>query len=381
MSNDSEATTETLPEAAPTNPAPEPPPAGDAPPHTPTHKHRKPKKHRNIAGGMHWSLTLVLTGTLAFYGLYEHPRQLARVQKDLARLDQRAQTTQQETTATAGRQQELLTRYQDDAGTWRGQIATLTEENRLLQEHLVTLQDKMGSSDTMWKLAEVEYLLQTANHRLQLERDVGTARAALQGADERLQRMSDPRFTELRSILARDIQALSGVPSVDTTGIVMALSAIEDAVADLPLVTHSQFEFAAPDTDAPEVKADEPWLSTFRTAWHDIKQLVVVRRRDKPVEPLMPPDQQALLLDNMRLQLAAARMAVLKADSASFHLQISKVIAWLNAYFDKEHTAVDAMIKSLDDYRELELRPALPDISASLLALRQWKTAHGKNSH
>ena len=91
-------------------------------------------------------------------------------------------------------------------------------------EALVSLyQDKRGSNED-WALAEVEYLLIIAMHRLLLEEDVMTALAAMEAADLRLKDLGNPGLLPVRQQLATDINQLRSVNLADIAGMAIYLA-------------------------------------------------------------------------------------------------------------------------------------------------------------
>lgn len=254
-------------------------------------------------------------------------------------------------------------------------MLTQAQEIQAAKEGLLTLRDKLGSNDASWKLAEVEYLLAIANHRVQLAADKNTALAALEAADERLLRLADPRLTEVRASLAAEIQALSAVEEVDITGIVLALTAIEARLDELPLLSDIVPVQGLEDSSATETVSDSEknWLKLLDTLWQDVKELVVVRKHDRPVEPLLPPDQRHYLIENMKLRLNVAKVAALRGDERSFHQQLKSFQDYLQAFFDPDHASTQSIAATIMKYQELKLVTKFPDISSSLLAIRHLR--------
>ena len=109
-------------------------------------------------------------------------------------------------------------------------------------------------------------------------------------------------------------------------------------------------------------------------AWTAIKSLVVVTRdSDSGKSPLLTPDQRALLRQNLRLKLETARIALLNRDTQVFQNSLQTTRNWVTTYFP-ESTSRQNMLDSLARLEGTELSPALPEISASLQALRNWST-------
>ena len=66
-----------------------------------------------------------------------------------------------------------------------------------------------------WARSEALYLLELAQRRLELERDVRTAIVAMEHADARLSTLRDPALGEVRRLIAAELGALRAVPVPD----------------------------------------------------------------------------------------------------------------------------------------------------------------------
>ncbi len=100
---------------------------------------------------------------------------------------------------------------------------------------------------------------------------------------------------------------------------------------------------------------------------------IEVSDRDAP--PLLAPTQQYFLRENLRLRLLAARVALLVRDEANFKSDIAAANAWLKKYFDTRVKAVQALMATLTQIGTTVMPAELPDINASLTALRTVKAS------
>ena len=82
-----------------------------------------------------------------------------------------------------------------------------------------------------WARSEALYLLELAQRRVELERDVRTAIVAMESADARLSTLSDPALGEVRRLLAAELGALRAVPAPDLPQLLARLTAVEQAAA------------------------------------------------------------------------------------------------------------------------------------------------------
>ncbi len=254
--------------------------------------------------------------------------------------------------------------------TLDAQRAALERQGQNLQEAVDALRAQIGRDQSGWVLAEAEYLMQVANHRLQLERDVTTATAALRIADSRLRDAGDPALIDVREQLAAEIAALEAVARPDLPGLALRIAGLSAQVDQLPLKgTYLPSKFT-PDAETVPTEEGSGWRRVMGGIWSDLKRLVTVRRSDEAVRPMLAPEQQYFLRENLRLELEAARLALLRSDAVQLHSALQTAREWLVRYFDDRAAAVGSMRDALAAMAEVEVRPALPDISGSLKRLR-----------
>jgi uroporphyrin-III C-methyltransferase len=216
-------------------------------------------------------------------------------------------------------------------------------------------------------LTEVEQTLSLASQQLALAANVPAAIAALQLADGRLAGANRAQFTPLRSALARDMERLRAVPAVDVPGIAVKLDRALAAIDTLPLAQDERLPEPPP---APPRQGDPAWLAFLRSTWDEIKSVVRIEVADRAAPPLVAPAQQYFLRENLRLRLLSARVALLSRDEASFRSDTAAANAWVKKYFDTRSKTVKELLATLAQMGTTVMPTELPDINASLTALR-----------
>ena len=241
-----------------------------------------------------------------------------------------------------------------------------------MHDALAEVKERLGRDSSQWMAAEARYLMQIANFRLRLEGDVRTAIRALQTADQRLRDTGDPGFIGVRELLAAEIARLQGVEQVDQAGLSARLEGLEQEVASLRL---AGTEPQPPRSEGQQEDATEGGERSFKTllrdGWEGFKSVMVIRHRGEPVSAMLPPEQRYFVIQNMRLQLQAARLAMLHGDQSLYQSSLQTAQRWLQEFFDPQSTRTKAVLEALTALRQIELRPAMPDISGSLIALRE----------
>ncbi|ROR34394.1 uroporphyrinogen-III C-methyltransferase [Inmirania thermothiophila] len=259
----------------------------------------------------------------------------------------------------------------------RAEDAALGQRLQALRESVAELAARERGRDNAWLVAEAEYLLRVANHRLRLAGDRAAALAALRAADGRLREAADPRLIEVREAVAREIAALEAVAVPDLAGLAARISALEGLVPRLPVRgVRPPLRPAAGDgaADRPPVRDLGGFL---RAVWADVRDLVRIRRDAEAAEPLLPPDAAYFLRENLRLKLEGARLALLRGDEAAYRELLRTARAWLERHFVADDTAVAAALGELEGLAAAPVRPAWPDISGSLRLLTAQRAAGG----
>jgi len=244
---------------------------------------------------------------------------------------------------------------------------TEQSEHQAVNAALQSITEKLGRNTIAWRMAEVEYLLTVANHRLALAQDQQTAITVFETADSRLEAIADPSLLKVRKEIANELTALRAMPKVDIPGLALQIGSLAETVEQLPLMDKKRLAVAS---EKRESASSVAWQEIPGVMWSDIKSLVQVRRHQQPTEPLLPPQQAWFLYQNLQLKLEQARLAVLKQKTAVFVQSLEEASQWLSSYFEAESAAVVNMQKTVESLRTIELQPTIPDVSGSLRELR-----------
>jgi len=300
---------------------------------------------------------------------------LKDLQQETAQLDSRY--------GERGSQQaQRLQSLTDAVAAQRELIAT---QQRQIDHNATTLLEAGNRTRTDWLLAEAEYLLRVANQRLLIEKDIKGAASALQAADDVLAESDDIGVYPVRQQLAREMLALKSIVAVDRTGLYLQLEAVIDSVhllTDQALIHENAPGFML-TADTSDVNAGEPsmavraWQSFTRT----LKEVVVVRRLDEQVKPLLSPDQSAYARLNLQLMLEEAELAVLRGNQALYQKSLEKARTTVQEWYNADNARIGALADTLGELASRNVDPELPDISRSLGLLKQRVAGRGANTN
>jgi uroporphyrin-3 C-methyltransferase len=280
----------------------------------------------------------------------------------------------------AGQESAKVARGTQDA------IADLQSRLGLLEDRLAEAQSQQAALEELyreltpgrddWTIAEVEQVLLLASQQLQLAGNVRGALTALQLADGKLQRLDRPQFVPLRRALGRDMDRLKALPYVDIAGITLRIDQTIAVIERLPLAIAERVEPAGGKEAATEGAES---FRLLRQVWADLKQMVRIQDMERDDVPLLLPAQEYYLRENLRMRLLSARVALLSRDEQTFRADLKASEEWLRRYFDVKSKATAGVLLALKQIQATEVPTELPDLNASLEAVRSLKAARDRS--
>jgi uroporphyrin-3 C-methyltransferase/uroporphyrinogen III methyltransferase/synthase len=276
---------------------------------------------------------------------------------------------------------------QDDVKELQSKVSVLEGkqvEGQSQQVALEQMYQELSRNRDDWALAEIEQVLSTASQQLQLAGNVQGALIALQNADARLSRSDKPQFITIRRALARDIDKLKALPTVDITGIALRLDSLIGQVDGLPLLAGEKP--AAPAAE-PKGKAGAPhaadagwlpglkekWRGFSEDMWNEMRQLVQVRRVNTPEALLLSPGEAYYARENLKLRLLSARLSLLSRNENAFRSDLAAAQDTIKRYFDGRARQTQATLALLKQLQGSDLAIEMPTLNDSLNAVRGYK--------
>ncbi|MES3026011.1 MAG: uroporphyrinogen-III C-methyltransferase [Pseudomonadota bacterium] len=281
-----------------------------------------------------------------------------------------------------------------------GVLETRQLEAQSQQIALEQLYQDMSKNRDEWALAEIEQVLSTASQQLQLAGNVSGALIALQNADRTLSLSDKPQFISIRRAIARDIETLKGLPSVDLAGVALKLDQAIERVDKLPLLSAETPAPVAPlivpkppkqPNPAKAAKGAKPlppqappestyasrakatWTNWSNEMWTDVRELVRVRKVTEPDVLMLAPSEGYFVRENLKLRLLNARMALLARNEAAFRGDLVAAQQVLAKYFDTRAKDTVATQATLRQVQANNLAIEMPTLSDSINAVRNYK--------
>ncbi|NHN38601.1 hypothetical protein G8764_14930 [Pseudomaricurvus alcaniphilus] len=318
-------------------------------------------------------LLLIGGGVLGFYGWQWQQQQLA-VQNELRQELKQLSALQ----SLKGQVERLAARETVDPRQWHEGLDTLAALQAQVARQGNRIQNMSTTSRSDWQLAEAEYLLRLAGQRLLMERSGSGALALLQSADNILLQLDDLELFEVRGQLARDMTALKLAPQVDRSGLYLRLSALAEQVTALPVARQplppekpSPIAAVEPITASASTGLWQKLRHNFNAAMQKLGDQVKVRHHDQPLPPLLPPDAEQYLRQNVRLNLEQAQLALLRQETVVYSASLERAENLLRQFFPLQPEA-NSIAAELARLAGENIEAKLPDISGSLQALRAF---------
>jgi uroporphyrin-3 C-methyltransferase/uroporphyrinogen III methyltransferase/synthase len=333
---------------------------------------------------------LALAILLALQTWSTHSR-FNKLREDVARTLQKDNASNAETAQTVREIQETAKDLQVKVGVLENRQTEAQSQQAALEQ---MYQDISKNRDE-WALSEIEQVLSTASQQLQLAGNVQGALIALQNADRSLSRSDKPQFITIRRAIARDIEKLKALPSVDQPGIALRLDNVISQIDNLPLLSDEKpAEPIAPSRVNPSGVATPPvagkaaapaertlgqrmletWRNWSHEMWDDIRQLIRVRTVDNPDALMLSPSESYFVRENLKLRLLNARLALLSRNEGTFRDDLNTAQQQLVKYFDTKARSTQAAQALLRQVQANNVTIDVPDLSESLNAVRNYKS-------
>ena len=259
----------------------------------------------------------------------------------------------------------------------------LSDANAVLDGHTRRLLSLTATTTDDWRLAEVEYLLRLANQRILISKDAQTALNLLQAADQIVLELGNPQLFTLREAIANDSAAIAMVGELDLDGVFLKLAAQARQIDKLLLLRVPEFtsqpappihNLAGASELAAPVSLTESWLARLQeiaqSTWAELKSLVVIQQRGSDIKPLLPPEQQYYLRNNLRLLINQAQLALLDGRAIPYRESLTEAVSLLENYFPLEQAANQQMVSELAALAAVTVTADYPDVSDSLIAIK-----------
>ncbi|MEI7188687.1 uroporphyrinogen-III C-methyltransferase [Dickeya dianthicola] len=312
-------------------------------------------RHGLVLGAIAIVVSLALSGGVYYYAHQQMTRQSmaqAQLQAQLAALQKQQSQAQQQWQQTLDQQAKALSADEQ-------RLAALTRQAGEMQEKLATL---ANSDSKTWLLAQADFLVKQAGRKLWSDKDVTTAGTLLKSADASLADMNDPSLLDVRRAITHDIGMLASVSQIDFDGIILKVNQLADQVDNLRLADTDTDEAPMEESDSTLSASLSEWRQNLSKSWHNfLSDFITIRRRDDSAEPLLAPNQDVYLRENIRSRLLVAAQAVPRHQNETYRQSLETAATWIRAYFDESDPTTKAFLEQLDTLSQQSVAMDVPN--------------------
>jgi uroporphyrin-3 C-methyltransferase len=184
--------------------------------------------------------------------------------------------------------------------------------------------------------------------------------------------LNAPFLLPVRQLIHEDINALEAMPQLATDYIVLTLMALSKKTPELPL---KHDNFAKNQDVAEDLRLSDnidDWETNLSKSWKKFfNDFIRVRQRTGSVEPLMSPNEQLNLKNNLGLKVQLAIWAASQRKTDVYKQSLNNVELWLNEYFDMNATVNKKFVNDIIQLQQKMVNYDYPTDLSSLNAIRK----------
>ena len=342
----------------------------------------QPEKTGKKNGGNKTSLVLsavaiaiALAAGVGLFGL--NKQQVSRQNETSTALADRLAELQKAQESQKNELEGIIRQQADQLTAAKHQQETLAKQLEDVQQKVAVIS---GSDAKTWLLAQADFLVKSAGRKLWSDRDVTTAAALLKSADASLADMNDPSLISARRAITDDIASLSAVSQVDYDGIILKVNQLANQIDNLRLADNNDDD-SPMDSDSEELSSSiGEWRVNLQKSWQSfMDSFITIRRRDETAVPLLAPNQDIYLRENIRSRLLVAAQAVPRHQEETYKQALDNVSTWVRAYYDTEDATTRAFLEDVDKLSQQSITMNVPENLQSQAILEKLMQTRVRN--
>ncbi len=230
-----------------------------------------------------------------------------------------------------------------------------------MQTSIQETQMLINSNQRDWIMAEIEYLLRMAKHRVALAADVESSIQALKSADRQLAELNEIDLLPVRQQIAEEIAELRDESQPDIEGLIFSLSRLARSAETLPTP-----KIEEPSSEEITQASNEFSFSGF------LDQFAV--KDDKSLNSSLigtATDEQLESSEIIRLHLQASQLAAVRRDQSAFADHIQLALTQTQQLYDIKDPRVRGFVNDLSEIAESPVNPIADKLGRSLHLLNE----------
>ncbi len=321
------------------------------------------------------AIAIAIAAGIGLYGL--NKQQATRQNATTSELASQVAALQKAQENQKSKLEGVIKQQADQLNEAKHQQETLAKQLDELQQKVAVIS---GSDAKTWLLAQADFLVKLAGRKLWSDQDVTTAAALLKSADASLADMNDPSLIGARRAITDDIATLSAVSRVDYDGMILKVNQLANQIDNLRLADNNDDD-SPMDADSDELSSSiSEWRVNLQKSWQNfMDSFITVRRRDETAVPLLAPNQDIYLRENIRSRLLVAAQAVPRHQEETRKQSLDNVSTWVRAYYDTDDATTKAFLDEVDKLSQQSITMTVPETLQSQALLEKLMQTRVRN--
>lgn len=321
------------------------------------------------------AIAIAIAAGIGLYGL--NKQQASRQNETTSELSSQVAALQKAQESQKSELEGIIKQQADQLNEAKRQQETLAKQLDEVQQKVAVIS---GSDAKTWLLAQADFLVKLAGRKLWSDQDVTTAAALLKSADASLADMNDPSLIGARRAITDDIATLSAVNQVDYDGMILKVNQLANQIDNLRLADNNDDD-SPMDSDSDELSSSiSEWRINLQKSWQNfMDSFITVRRRDETAVPLLAPNQDIYLRENIRSRLLVAAQAVPRHQEETWKQSLDNVSTWVRAYYDTDDATTKAFLEEVDKLSQQSITMTVPETLQSQALLEKLMQTRVRN--
>lgn len=238
-----------------------------------------------------------------------------------------------------------------------------TQLNTVLNQNLYQSQD--------WLMLKARYYLELAQINSHWTTHFSVSAALLKQADDLLKQLHQEPIFAVRQALAMEINELNSVPIVDIAGLLSQLDAVQLSVDKLSIQSSIEPLKSLTEEEKSKTGAVSPWRARLQSSFNLLEKMVVIRRDNDDIQPLMSPVFESMLRESIRFNLETAQWAILNNNPTVYQFALKQALLNIKRVFKQDNPSIKTLLAQLATLQEVALNQTKPKPGNALTLLNE----------
>lgn len=309
-------------------------------------------------------VSLIISLAALFLAIYS----FKQVQTKDKSLNQDLLLTNKTINSLVGKQQELKQIIDQAGQSSEKQLAAFESKLSIFQKAMKSMGQTSNKGSTDWQLKKARFYLQLAQINAHWSQQPQITIDLLKQADEILANQNQPDIYDIRQQIANDIAAINKQSKLDIVGLLTRITAIQTQLQNLTYRDNPLLD-SKENVGQEQTVNKGKWQQHWENSVQALEKLVVIRRHNKAVKPLLSDQQFGLVIESLYIELQQAKWAVIHRNQAAFKLAINHTLNQIRHHFNEQKTDVANIVRQLQSLQKIQIqqKSLVPDKALMLL--------------